>query len=92
MKQLKVINLYNHAPITIKLLTRIGAIPANWSRWHEIYRDFQNYGVAKTSQLHHCSTRECYRARDAMESTVVLNIDDNKKIHDELKGLVELFT
>lgn len=92
MKQLKVLDLYNHAPVTVKLLTKIGAIPFNWIRWHEIYRDYLNYGVKRTTSIHNCSSRECYRAKEVMQSTIILDKLDNEKIHDELQGLIELFT
>ena len=92
MKQLKVLDLYNHAPVTVKLLIKIGAIPCSWTRKYDIYRDYKKYGNKKTSEIYSCSTKEPSRAKSIMETTVILTKEDNQKIHDELQGLIELFT
>jgi len=89
---MKVIDLYNHAPITVKLLTKIGAIPSNWSLFHEQYRDYIKFGVAESVRIHHCGTKQPYRARDVMESTIVLNKQEKEKLVQELEGLINLLT
>jgi hypothetical protein len=87
---MKIIDLYNHAPSTIKLLVKIGAIPANWQLLHEQYRDYIKFGVAESVRIHHCSTRQPYRARDVMELQITLKKEDKEKIIQELQGLINL--
>lgn len=89
---MKVIDLYNHAPITVKLLMKIGAIPYNWANYHEQYRDFMKFGVKETTRIHHCGDKQPYRARDVMESTIVLNKQEKEKLVQELEGLITLLT
>ena len=89
---MKVIDLYNHAPNFTKLLTKIGAIPYNWTIFHEQYRDFMKFGAAETSRIHHCGDKQPYRARDVMKITIVLNYQEKQKIIQELDGLINLLT
>ena len=89
---MKVIDLFNHCKITVKLLTKLGAVPSNWCRFHEIYRDYIKYGVSKTSQIHSIQTRECYRARDTMESYISVNPEEKKQLIEELKLIIQLLT
>lgn len=89
---MKVIDLYNHAPNVTKLLTKIGAIPSNWHLFHEIYRDFIKFGVAESLRIHHCGSKEPYRARDVMERKLFIDNKDKEKIINELQGLIKLLT
>jgi len=89
---MKVIDLYNHAPITVKLLTKLGAIPSNWATFHDQYRDFIKYGAAKTREIHHSGDKQPYRSRDIMLTTIIINYEEKEKLVQELEGLINLLT
>lgn len=89
---MKVIDLYNHGKHTVKLLNRIGAIPASWTRKHEVYRDFMKYGVSKTANIQHIQTREAYRARDIMEQYIAITKEEKQKLIEELQIFIQLLS
>lgn len=90
MKQLKVIDLYNHCKTTVKVLAKLGAIPSSWCRAHDIYRDYIRYGVAQASRIHHIDTTECYRSQKKMERCVVLSPENKKELIQELELIIQL--
>ena len=89
---MKVIDLFNHCKLTVKLLTRLGAMPTNWYRFYDIYNDYLKYGATKTGITHNIGTRECYRARDAMKLNVNLTYQEKQQLIEELKYIIELLT
>lgn len=89
---MKVIDLYNHAPLSVKLLTKLGAIPSNWGLYHEQYRDYIKFGVAESIRIHHCGNKQPYRARDIMETTIYCNQKEKEKLIEELNGIINLLT
>ena len=87
---MKIIDLYNHAPNITKALTKVGAIPAHWFVLQEQYRDLKKFGYSDVVRIHHCGSKQPYRARDLMETVIVVNKEDKQKIINELQGLINL--
>ena len=87
---MKIIDLYNHAPNITKALTKVGAIPVHWAVLQEQYRDLKKFGYNKAILIHHCGGNQPYRARDVMETVIVVSKEDKEKIINELQGLINL--
>lgn len=89
---MKVIDIFIKAPLTTKLLTKLGIIPTGWALYYEIYTYYIKHGYTKAAEKYNLNNNDPYRYRDIMEKCVSLKSEEKAALVSELQNIITLLT